>query len=153
MVNAEAVVRKKAKLHAAAIIIDAGTATTIDALVLGSNPAFLRGAILPGMQILRDALAAKTAQLPLVELKAPDSVIGPNTDQAIRSGVVLGYASMVDGMIQKIRTELGQAHTPCIVATGGLTHLLETVCEEVLAPDYDLTLKGIGYLYESFCHR
>lgn len=151
LVNAEAVVRQYGT--APAIIVDSGTTTTICAL--GSEGILLGGAILPGLEACRDALPSKTAQLFSVELTPPAQAIGRGTEAALRSGVVLGYASMIDGMIERFRRELAAtgATRPRIIATGGGARLLRELCPALASPegelDPDLTLKGIAYLYES----
>lgn len=155
LINAEAVVREHGV--GSAILVDSGTTTTICAL--GSDGAFLGGAILPGLKACRDALPAKAAQLFSVELIPPAEAIGRSTDSALRSGVVLGYASMIDGMIERFEHELSKsgASRPRIVLTGGASRLLREICPALSSRnaqlDPDLTLKGIAYLYESATHR
>lgn len=153
LVNAEAIVREFGT--GPAIIVDSGTTTTICAL--GAGGAFLGGAILPGLKACRDALPAKAAQLFSVELIPPSHAIGRDTDSALRSGVVLGYASMIEGMIERFKHELsaggaGQARV-VVAVTGGASRLLREVCpvlcSEHATLDPDLTLKGIAYLYEA----
>ena len=140
-----------------AIIVDSGTTTTICAL--GTDGAFLGGAILPGLKACRDALPAKAAQLFSVDLLPPQQAIGSSTDSALRSGVMLGYASMIEGMIERFKRELSAsgASRPRLVVTGGTSRLLRELCPSLAAPegelDLDLTLKGIAYLYESAAHR
>jgi type III pantothenate kinase len=143
LVNAEAAVREA---RFPAILVDSGTATTLCAL--SADRVFLGGAILPGIEACRDALPSKAAQLFSVSLTPPDHAIGRNTDSALRSGVILGYASMIDGMVRRFRKEMAPA-TPRVIATGGTSRLLREVCTEIQELDPDLTLKGIAYLYAS----
>lgn len=147
LVNAEAALREG---RAPVILVDSGSATTICALT--EDRVFHGGAILPGIESCRDALPAKAAQLFPVELTPPAHVIGRNTTDALRSGVVLGYASMIDGMIQRFRKELAPSH-PRVLATGGASKLLREICAEITELDPDLTLKGIAYLHASSTRR
>lgn len=151
LVNAEAFVREQ---PGSAILVDAGTATTVCAIeAQTAGRVFLGGAILPGPGILRDALADRAALLYAVPLEAPAAAIGRDTDSALKSGVVLGYASMVDGMIARFREELPRGAEPRVIATGGHGALLHDLCREIQNHDPDLTFKGIRYLYESFRTR
>lgn len=151
LVNAEAVVREHG---APAIVVDSGTATTICALARGRDgiPEYRGGAIMPGIELGREALARKAAQLFPVELVPPSHVIGTNTQDALRSGILHGYASMVDGMIRKFKQELGAPAAP-VVATGGISELLRPVAREIDHFDPDLTLKGIAFLHETLRSR
>jgi type III pantothenate kinase len=155
LVNAEAVVRQYGPEPA--LIVDSGTTTTICAL--GQEGAFLGGAILPGLKSCRDVLPAKAAQLFTVDLIPPAQAIGRGTDSALRSGVMLGYASMIEGMIERFKRELAAtgALRPRVVVTGGTSRMLRELCPSLASPeaelDPDLTLKGIAYLYESATRR
>ena len=134
--------------------MDSGTATTICAL--GPDGIFLGGAILPGIEAAREGLVARASQLPRVELQAPARAIGPDTESALQSGLVLGYASMIDGMIARFKHELAEhagaatssssAPRPRVIATGGAAALLGRVCTGIDTVDEDLTLRGIAYL-------
>jgi type III pantothenate kinase len=149
LVNAEAALREG---RSPAILIDSGTATTICALT--SEPAFLGGAILPGLEACRDALPGRAAQLFAVELVAPEAAIGRGTEAALKSGVVLGYASMIDGMIERFRREFPRGpRPPRVIATGGASRLLRELCTGIDEWDPDLTLKGIAYLHASASRR
>jgi type III pantothenate kinase len=131
------------------IVVDFGTATTFD--VITAKGEYLGGAIAPGLLLARDALHAKTAKLPIVELKAPRSVIGNNTVEAIRSGLVLGYVAMVEGLVARIKNESRitihdsrtTSHEPRVVATGGLAPLICKYTRVVDIIDENLTLKGL----------
>jgi len=126
------------------IVIDFGTATTFD--VIGQRGEYLGGAIAPGVQISADALAQAAARLPRVELVPPRSVIGKSTIESVRSGVLLGAAAMVDGMIDRIRREM--EGEPQVVATGGLAPLVLDHCTTKAAFEPTLTLTGLRILYE-----
>lgn len=121
------------------IVVDIGTATVFDAVT--ANGDYLGGAIAPGMVIASDALFSSTSQLRRVELVAPATAIGRNTIHAIQSGVVLGYADLVRGMVARFDAELGGGAK--VIATGGLAHILEAesgVFDEI---NPDLTLMGL----------
>jgi type III pantothenate kinase len=143
LVNAEAAVRE----HGAGpiIIVDSGTATTLCAV---TDRTYLGGAILPGMELGMDALARRAALLYSVDLAPPAQAIGRNTPEALRSGLVLGYASMIDGMVRRFKDELGEPKAK-VVATGGVSRLLQGLAQELEFFDPDLTLRGIRHLYES----
>ena len=121
------------------IVVDIGTATVFDAVT--ANGDYLGGAIAPGMVIASDALFSSTSQLRRVELVAPSTAIGRNTIHAIQSGVVLGYADLVRGMVARFDAELGGGAK--VVATGGLAHILETEAGVFDDINPDLTLMGL----------
>lgn len=126
------------------IVIDFGTATTFD--VVTEKGEFLGGVIAPGVQTSNAALSRETARLPQVELQAPRSSIGRNTVEAIQSGLIFGGASETDGMIERIRKELGGAAT--VVATGGLASEIVPHCQFVDEVDPWLTLEGLRLVFE-----
>lgn len=130
-----------------AIIVDFGTATTFD--VINGRGDYLGGAIAPGLLLARDTLYARTAKLPRVSLKAPRSVIGKNTVEAIRSGLVLGYAALVEGMVKRLRSQFSVPSSRIkVIATGGLAPLIckrTTVIDRI---DPELTLKGLRLMGE-----
>jgi type III pantothenate kinase len=102
-----------------------------------------------------EGLRAAAAQIPYMELKAPDTALGKNTPAAIRSGVVLGTACMIDGMIERIRGELKlpkDADLP-VVATGGLSELVLPACTHRIASEPDLTLMGLYFIYKATAER
>ena len=121
------------------IVVDIGTATVFDAVT--ANGDYLGGAIAPGMVIASDALFSSTSQLRRVELVAPATAIGRNTIHAIQSGVVLGYADLVRGMVARFDAELGGGAN--VVATGGLAHILEAEAGVFDDINPDLTLMGL----------
>lgn len=127
------------------IIIDMGTATTITAI--DKTGTYVGGCISPGPKISAEALSARTAQLPAISLESPKKAIGKNTIDAMRSGVMLGSACMVDGMIDRIDAELGGGAT--VVATGGIARFVLPMCRHAIEYDRDLLLKGLALLYEN----
>lgn len=127
------------------LIIDMGTATTITAIDAKGN--FLGGSIFPGVKISAEALSGKTAQLPAISLEVPQKAIGRNTVDCMRSGLMMGTAAMLDGMIQRMEEELGAPAT--VVATGGIARFVIPMCRREVIYDRDLLLKGLGLLYEN----
>ncbi len=125
------------------VIIDLGTATTIS--VIGKNGEFLGGAIAAGVKLTLDALSSKTAQLPVVGLEAPNKVIGSNTVDCMKSGLIIGAASMIDGMITRIERELGCQTT--VIATGGLSPTVVNFCDHKITVDDNLLLDGLRIIY------
>ncbi|HJS28876.1 MAG TPA: type III pantothenate kinase [Anaerolineales bacterium] len=127
-----------------ACVVDFGTATTFDAI--SKNGDYLGGAIAPGIDVAAEALFARTAKLPRVEIKRPPSVIGRNTMHAMQSGLLFGYVSMVEGMVERYRLELGPEMK--VISTGGLAEVLaaETDAIEVIAPW--LTLDGLRIIWD-----
>ncbi len=126
------------------VIIDMGTASTVS--VLDKNGAFLGGAIAAGVRLTLKALTENTAQLTSIPIEAPKSVIGKNTVECMQSGLVLGTASMLDGILEKIEQELGE--TPTIIATGGLSKEIITHCKSSIIYDENLLLEGLKTIYE-----
>ena len=126
------------------IIVDFGTGTVFDAVSRDGD--YLGGAIAPGMSVAADALFHSTAQLRRVELTSPPAAIGKNTIEAIQSGLVLGYAEMVKGMVARFDRELGGGAT--VIATGGLAGVIEGEVKIFDVVDPHLTLKGLRLVYE-----
>ena len=126
-----------------AIIMDLGTANTI--VAVDGKRCYLGGAILPGVKLSYEALAAGTSLLPDISIVPPAKVIGTNTVDAMRSGAVFGTAATMDGMIDRIEEELGEkCH---VVATGGLAKAIVPYCRRDIICDDDLLLKGLWFLY------
>lgn len=125
------------------IVVDMGTATTM--IVLDETGAMLGGCIAPGVKISMDALTERTALLPGLQLDKPKRVIGRNTIDCMRSGIMLGAASMLDGMIERMEEELGAKTT--VVATGGIARFVVPLCKREICYDKDLLLKGLDILY------
>ena len=133
-----------AKYPCPQIIFDLGTATT--ASVIDSKGAFIGGAILCGVKTALNALASSTAQLPQIEIIAPDSAIGANTIDSMRSGTVFGAAAMIDGLIKRFETELGEKAT--VIITGGLGGVIAQYCESDVIVDRNLLIDGLRLIYE-----
>ncbi len=125
------------------VIIDMGTASTIS--ILDKNGAFLGGVIAAGVKLTLKALAANTSQLPAIDIKAPQSVIGTNTVDSMNSGIVFGTAAMIDGLLDRIQEELGEK--PTVVATGGLSKDIIKHCKSEILYDETLLLKGLKKIY------
>lgn len=131
------------EIKAGCIVIDFGTATTWD--VVTPKGEYMGGVIAPGVQISADALYQHAAKLPRVELARPGKVVGRNTISSMQSGIVYGYAGMVDALVERIRGEV-EFPARCI-ATGGLAALIATETRTIEATDDLLTLKGLKILY------
>ncbi len=136
-----------AKYPLPCIVFDLGTATTIS--VIDANGAFLGGAIAAGLGTTLNALATGTAQLPFIDIAAPDKAIGTNTVDCMRSGLVVGAAAMLDGMAMRMERELGMTAT--LVATGGLAGSVTSHCEREIIIDDDLLLDGLYIVYKKNC--
>lgn len=134
-----------AEYPAPMLIIDMGTATTITAIDAKGN--YLGGCICPGVKISAEALSSRTAQLPAISLEAPKKAIGRNTIDSMRSGLMMGSAAMLDGMIERMEAELGQKAT--VIATGGIARFVIPMCKRDILYDKDLLLKGLLRLYEN----
>jgi type III pantothenate kinase len=133
------------RVHAACVVVDFGTAITYD--VVSGAGEYLGGIITPGAEISIDALYDRAAKLPKVELAEPRSLIGKSTVEAIRSGIVFGFASQVEGIVHRLRDELG-ADT-CVLATGGLAGILVPAVHETIDEVDDLlTLTGLRLIWE-----
>ena len=132
-----------AKYPTPTIIIDMGTASTIS--VLGKNGEFLGGVIAAGVKLTLDALTSRTAQLPSVSIEAPKKVIGTNTADSMRSGLIIGQSAMIDGLITRIERELGETAT--VVATGGLAPDVVSECDHEILIDDNLLLDGLRIIH------
>jgi type III pantothenate kinase len=126
------------------IVVDFGTATTFDCV--SPKGEYLGGVICPGIQISADALFARAAKLPRVEIARPPRAVGRNTQHSMQSGIVFGYVAMVDGLVERLAEELD---FPCaVVATGGLARVIAPLSKRIGSVDDDLTLVGLRILYE-----
>lgn len=125
------------------IVIDMGTATTFS--VIDKNKNYLGGMITTGMAISAEALVSSTSQLPKVAFDTPKKLIGTNTVDCIKSGIMYSTAASIDGMIQMIEEELGVTCT--VIATGGLAGLITPLCKRKIILDEDLMLKGLVKIY------
>jgi pantothenate kinase, type III len=135
---------------APSIIIDMGTATTMS--VVDENENYIGGVILPGIRVSVDSLVSRTAQLPRIALDAPKSVMGKNTIDCMKSGVVYGNASCIDGMIDRMIDANGfnknGTKAVTIVATGGLSEVIIPHCRHDIKVDPGLLLKGLSIIYD-----
>lgn len=125
------------------VVVDFGTATTWD--VVSARGEFLGGVIAPGLEISAEALFARAAKLPRIELVAPEHVIGKGTVDSMQAGLVLGYSGLVEGLTRRVLEELGGGK---VIATGGLAHVMARYTPVFDAIDDDLTLKGLRLLWE-----
>jgi type III pantothenate kinase len=141
LVNAVAI---RERYKGSAVCVDFGTATTFD--VVSRDGDYVGGALMTGIEISLDALSERGARLPKVDLAPPKSVIGKNTIDAIRSGVVFGYAGAIDAILRRLYDELGER--TAVAATGGLAHLVVPYTEEIEEIDDLLTLTGLRLIYE-----
>ena len=132
-----------AEYEAPLILMDLGTATTIE--VVEPDNRYVGGVIFPGVMVSLDALTSRAAQLPGISLDKPKAVIGKNTVDCMRSGMMYGTAAMIDGIIERIEEELG--HKATIVATGGLARFITPLCKREIILERDLLLKGLNIIY------
>jgi len=132
------------KLGGPCVVVDLGTAITFD--VVSADARYLGGLICPGLGIAVEALFAKTARLPMVEVKRPEKLIGTNTVGSMQSGLYYGAVSMIDGIIEKLFNELGPQTK--VVATGGQAHLVTGGSRYLKEVDEDLTLEGLHLIWE-----
>ena len=126
------------------VVIDLGTATTF--YVVSKNKEYLGGSIAPGIKISLDALTLKTASLKSVELDTPNKVIGKNTYEAIQSGLIMGHASMIDSMVEKIILEIDIE--PKIILTGGLSKVVQPILNVNVEYIENLTLVGLEEIFK-----
>lgn len=127
------------------VFIDMGTATTIS--VIDEEKRYRGGMILPGIRVSMDSLTSKTAQLPHISMEPPKRLIGRNTMDCMKSGMIYGNASCIDGMIRRIKKELKREDIT-VIATGGLSKVILPYCEETIIFDNELLLKGLRLIYE-----
>lgn len=132
------------RAQGAVIVVDFGTATTFDCI--STQGEYLGGVIAPGMLVSLDGLLARAAKLSRIEVAEPPRVLGRNTTHAMQSGVVHGYASLVDGVVDKLQEEMGTK--PTVMATGGLAPLISKITRVIGEVDLDLTLDGLRIIYE-----
>lgn len=126
------------------ILVDMGTATTIT--VIDRNRNYIGGMILPGLMVSLDSLTSRTSKLPRIGLDPPKKLIGKNTIDCMKSGILYGHASCIDGMIDRIEEELQEKAT--IVATGGLAGTIAPLCKHTIIHDDSLLLKGLLLIYK-----
>lgn len=133
-----------AEYEAPLILMDLGTATTMDVVEPGN--VYLGGVICPGMKISLEGLTSRAAQLPGISLDKPKRVIGKNTVDCMRSGMMYGTAAMIDGLVDRMEAELG--HPSTLIATGGLAQFVAPLCKREIILEKDLLLKGLNIIYK-----
>lgn len=126
------------------IIVDMGTATTFS--VIDKNRNYCGGLITTGMAVSTEALASKTSQLPKISFDRPKKLVGTNTVDSMKSGIMYSAACIIDGITSRIEDELGEKCT--VIATGGFAHLIVPLCNRKVICDDDLLLKGLMLIYE-----
>ena len=133
------------------ILVDFGTAITFDCVT--GDCEYIGGTIMPGIGISMEALASKTAKLPHIDISdRPEKVIGTDTVGAMKSGVMYGFGSMIDGMVDKLKTEMGGDPTDIkVIATGGMAKLIAPFTTAFDQVDQKLTLKGLQIIHEKCC--
>lgn len=132
------------RVRGAAIVVDFGTATTFDCI--SPKGEYLGGIIVPGIHVSLDGLMQRAAKLRPIELMEPPRVVGKNTAHSLQSGVVFGYAAMLDGLVDKIQQELG--YSCFVIGTGGLAALMAKQSAALQSVDPNLTLHGLRILYD-----
>ena len=125
------------------IIIDMGTATTMSVIDKGKN--YIGGVIMTGMAISADALTSRTSQLPKIAFDPPHNVIGKNTVDCMKNGIIYSNACAIDGLVERIEEELGEKCT--VIATGGLASVVTPLCKRKIILDDELLLKGLMIIY------
>ena len=133
-----------AEYEAPLILMDLGTATTLE--VVEPNNLYMGGVIIPGVRVSLDALTSRAAQLPGISLDKPKTVIGKNTIDCMRSGMMYGTAAMIDGLVERMEAELG--HRCTLVATGGMAQFITPLCKREIILEKNLLLKGLNILYK-----
>jgi type III pantothenate kinase len=132
------------KYHDACIVVDFGTATTID--LISKKGEYVGGAIAPGLSISLEALFQRASKLPRIEIVKPSAVVGRNTVHSIQAGIFYGYVGLVDGLVERIRKEHGIEAN--VVATGGLAPLVASECSSISEVDEFLTLEGLRIIFD-----
>ena len=134
-----------ARVGSTCVVVDFGTAITYDAVSSGGE--YLGGIITPGIEISLEALSARAAKLPIVELSEPRAVIGRSTVEAIRSGIAFGFAGQVEGIVRRLREELGESTR--VIATGGFSTVMYPFIKETIDEvDEFLTLTGLRLIWK-----
>ena len=127
------------------VVIDFGTATTFN--IIDKNGAFVGGVIAPGIKTSLEGLVSSTAQLPMIELVSPKSVIGKNTETNMQAGIVFGFAGLVESLLMRVKKELGETQVK-VVATGGLGEIIAKEVRAIEKVDRTLTLEGLRFIFE-----
>ncbi len=137
------------EFKAPVIIVDFGTAITVDAV--SAKKVYLGGAILPGLILSAEALSRGTSLLPRIELKTPEKPLGQDTEESVRSGIIFGAAGSVDYLVKKMKKEIGMQAK--VVATGGLANVVVPLCATVKHIRKQLTLEGLRLTWEYYSRR
>lgn len=133
-----------AEYKAPLVLMDLGTATTME--VVEPDNVYLGGVIFPGVKVSLEALTSRAAQLPAISLDRPKQVVGKNTVDCMRSGMMFGTAAMIDGLVDRIEEELG--HPSTLIATGGMAQFVTPLCRHEIILEKDLLLKGLNIIYK-----
>jgi type III pantothenate kinase len=144
IVNAVAA-REKYGQRGPIIVVDFGTATTLD--VISADGAYIGGIICPGIGISAEALFQRAARLPRVEVRKPESAIGQTTVGAMQAGLYFGYVEMVDGLVRRIRNELEEGERAVVIGTGGLADVLSSEARSIQHVEPNLTLEGLRLIW------
>ena len=145
-VGADQLVNAVAAIHqygAPCVVIDFGTATTFD--IVNEKGEFIGGIIAPGVNLSVESLNRATALLPKIKIEKPEKIIGQNTIQAMQTGLFWGYVSMIEGLIERVREEMGC--NPTFIATGGLSNLFFEAVDSIDKADSNLTLEGLRLIH------
>jgi type III pantothenate kinase len=132
-----------ARLKRACIVVDFGTATTFDCI--SQKGEYMGGAIAPGLQISLEALVSRAAKLQRVEIGTPERAIGRNTEEAMQSGILFGYAALTDGLVRRLAAEMGGE--VAVIATGGLAGTVSVHATTIQSVEPNLTLEGLRLIY------
>ncbi len=130
-----------------AIVIDFGTATTFD--VIGAGGIYKGGAIAPGINLSVSALAQAASKLPKISIKKPEKIIGTDTVSAMQSGIYWGYVGLIEGILERTITEMGESNKVLVLATGGLAGTFKDDVRLINKVDNDLTLKGLYAIFKT----
>ena len=141
---AEKILKKEVMVLVPFIVIDMGTATTVS--VVNDKKQYIGGMIMPGVGVSLDALTARASQLSGISIDAPKHVLGKNTIECMKSGVLYSNAAAIDGIVDRVEEELGEKAT--VIATGGLAKKIVSHCKKEIILDEDLLLKGLLVIYE-----